>query len=88
MTEQHFTAILKGTDPLTDEIVERLYGRCDDVTAGIRNGIGHVHFHRPAPSLNDAIASALADLRACGLEVERIEIEAEDLNEMVSATAS
>lgn len=87
MTEQHFTVILKGRDSLTEEVAEELYGQCDDVTAGGCNGVGHVHFHRAAASLNEAIASAVADLRACGLEVERIEIEADDLEELVQATA-
>lgn len=87
MSEQHFTVILKGKNTLTEDIVEQLYGRCDDVTAGSCNGIGHVHFHRPASSLNEAIASAAADLTACGLEVERIQIEADDLNQIVQATA-
>ena len=81
MTEQHFTVILKGQCVLNEEAVERLYGHCDDASAGSRNGIGHVRFDRPAKSLNDAIASALVDLRTCGLEVDRIEIEPEDLRE-------
>ena len=50
-------------------------------------GIGHVRFDRPAASLNEAIASAVADLRSCGLDVERIEIEPEDLQKIVQATA-
>ena len=87
MTEQHFTVILKGKDTLSEEVVEQLYARCDDASAGSRNGIGHVHFDRPAASLNEAIASAVADLRASGLEVERVEIERDDLAEIVQATA-
>jgi hypothetical protein len=85
MTRQRFTVILKDT--LNEEIVEQLYAQCDDASAGSCNGIGHVHFDRPAASLNEAIASAVADLRSCGLEVERIEIEADDLAEIVEATA-
>lgn len=87
MTEQQFTVILKGADPLGEEVVERIYARCNDVTAGTCDGIGHVHFDRPAASLNAAIASAVADLRACGLDVERIEIESEDLAQIVQARA-
>jgi len=87
MTEQHFTVILKGKDALSEEVVERLYGRCDDASAGSSGGIGHVRFDRPAASLNEAIASAVADLQSCGLDVERIEIEPEDLKEIVQATA-
>jgi hypothetical protein len=87
MPKQHFTVILKGKDSLTEEVVEQLYAQCDHASAGSCNGIGHVHFDRPAASLNEAIVSAVADLRGCGLEVERIEIEADDLTEMVQATA-
>ena len=87
MTEQHFTVILKGKDTLSEEVVERLYGCCDDASAGSSDGIGHVRFDRPAASLNEAIASVVADLRSCGLDVERIEIEPEDLQEIVQATA-
>jgi hypothetical protein len=87
MTEQHFTVILKGKDTLTEELVEQLYSHCDDASAGSCNGIGHVHFDRPAASLNDAIVSAIVDLRSCGLEVERVEIEADDLPELIQATA-
>jgi hypothetical protein len=87
MTEQRFSAILKGTETLQDEVVARLYGRCDDATAGSCSGIGHVHFDRPAASLNEAIASAVADLRACGLEIERIEIDPEDVLAAAQASA-
>lgn len=87
MTEQHFTVILKGRNTLNEEVVEQLYGCCDDASAGSSEGIGHVRFDRPATSLNEAIASAVADLRSCGLDVERIEIEPEDLNEIAQATA-
>ena len=87
MTEQHFTAILKGKDTLNEEIVEQLYGCCDDASAGSCDGVGHVRFDRPAASLNEAIATALADLRTCGLEVEKIEIEQEDLKHLFQATA-
>lgn len=87
MVEQRFSVILKGADALADEVVQRLYGRCNDVTAGSCSGIAHVHFDRPAASLNEAIASAIADLRACGLEVERIEIDPRDVLDAAPATA-
>lgn len=87
MTEQHFSVVLKGIDTLGEEVVERIYARCDDASAGSCHGIGHVHFDRAAESLNAAIVSAVADLRACGLEVERIEIESADLAQIVAATA-
>jgi hypothetical protein len=85
--ELHFTAIVKGIDTIDADVVEQLYARCDDAAAGICEGIGHVRLNRPANSLNEAIASAIADLCACGLEIEKIEIEPNDLKEVVSATS-
>lgn len=87
MNEQRFTIILKGQHVLTESVVEQIYGCCDDASAGSRDGIGHVHFDRPATSLNEAIQSALSDLRACGVVVDRIEIEPEDLSDATLATA-
>jgi hypothetical protein len=87
MIEQRFSVILKCKDPISDEVVEQLYGQCDDATAGSCDRVGHVHFDRPVALLNEAIVSAIADLRACGLEVERIEIDPEDLVDAANATA-
>ena len=87
MNEQRFTIILVGKDVLTEEVVERLYERCDDATAGSCNGVSHVHFDREARSLNEAIASAVADLKMCGLDVERIEIDPADVLDDAHATA-
>ena len=86
MREQRFSVILKGNNTLNDDMVELLYSRCDDVTAGSCGRIGRIDFDRPALSLNEAIASAIADLRACGLEVERIEIDPEDVCEGAHAS--
>ncbi|MCL0036494.1 hypothetical protein M1O57_05560 [Dehalococcoidia bacterium] len=36
-----------------------------------------IHFHREASSLEEAIWSAMADVRAAGLHTARVEIEAE-----------
>ncbi|MCL0034795.1 hypothetical protein M1N21_02655 [Dehalococcoidia bacterium] len=36
-----------------------------------------IHFHREASSLEEAIWSAMADVRAAGLHTARAEIEAE-----------
>jgi hypothetical protein len=36
-----------------------------------------IDFHREAPSLEEAIRSAIKDVRATGYEVARVEMEAE-----------
>ena len=38
-------------------------------------GVPQIHFHREAPSLEEAIGSALAQVRKAGFDVVRVEIE-------------
>ena len=77
-----FTLHLKGLDFLSDEQTEALYGgNCSDGTLSSSEGHARIGFDREAPSLQDAIASAVADVRRTGLSVDRIEIEADELAE-------
>jgi hypothetical protein len=78
MTKYEFTLILAGSPELTEEAAERLFAAgCDDGTPGTCNGVFSIDFHRQAPSLEEAIRSAIAHVRSAGYEVEHIEIEAE-----------
>jgi hypothetical protein len=47
---------------------------CDDGTIVTRNRITHIAFDRQAASLEQAVRSATADVRAAGLEVKRVEM--------------
>lgn len=77
-----FTLHLKGMDSFSDAQTEALYGGgCSDGTLGSSEGRVRIGFDRDASSLQDAIASAVADVRRTGLLVDRIEIEAEELAE-------
>lgn len=49
---------------------------CDDGTIVTRNGVTFVAFDRKAHSLEGAIRSAIADVRAAGFEVKRVEMPA------------
>ena len=75
MKEHEFTLILT-TDP-SEEEADRLYGRCDDGTLSTIARVPQIHFHRAALSLEEAIRSAIGDVRAAGFDVERVEIEPE-----------
>ena len=75
MKEHAFTLILT-TDP-SEEEADRLYGYCDDGTVFTISGVPQIRLHRAALSLEDAMRSAIADVRAAGLDVERVEIEPE-----------
>jgi hypothetical protein len=77
MIKYEFTLTLKGTQELTEEMVDKLYeAGCDDGTPGTCNGVGSIDFHREADSLEAAIRSAMAQVKTAGYEVERVEIEA------------
>ena len=73
MKVHEFTLILTA-DP-NEEESDRLYSIFNDGTLVTMAGVPQVHFHREAPSLEDAIGSALADVRKAGFEVVRVEIE-------------
>ena len=73
MKEHEFTLILT-TDP-SEEEADRLYGCCNDGTLSTIAGVPQIHFHRAALSLEDAMRSAIGDVRAAGFDVERVEIE-------------
>ena len=78
MTKYEFTLILKEPLELTEEIADELFeAGCDDGTPGTCNGVFFIDFHREANSLEEAIRSAIANVKSVGYEVERVEIEAE-----------
>ena len=78
MTKYEFTLILEGSLELTEDIADELFeAGCDDGTPGICNGVFSIDVHREANSLEEAIGSAIANVKSAGYEVERVEIEAE-----------
>ena len=78
MNKYDFTLILGESLELTDDIADALFAAgCDDGTPGTCNGVFSIDFHREAASLEDAIRSAIENVRTAGYEVTRVEIEAE-----------
>ena len=72
MKTREFTLILTR-DP-SDAKADKLYGLCNDCTLSTIAGVAQIDFHRDAESLEEALRSALADVRAAGLSVERVEM--------------
>jgi hypothetical protein len=78
MHKYDFTLILTESLELTDDLADALFAAgCDDGTPGTCNGVFSIDFHREAMSLEEAMRSAIGDVRAAGYEVARVEIEAE-----------
>ena len=73
MKEHEFTLVL-ATEP-DEETADRLYGIFDDGTISTVAGVSQIQFHRQADSLEEAMRSAITQVRSAGLEVANVEIE-------------
>jgi hypothetical protein len=71
-----FSVVLTAAT-LSAEECDALYeAGCDDGTIVTRNKVTFIAFDRKAASLEQAIRSATADVRAAGFEVKRVEMPA------------
>jgi predicted DNA-binding transcriptional regulator AlpA len=74
MKLHEFSIIASGLDPNAEDFDTRFYDAgCDDATIAFQKGHIIVDFGREAESLEDAIASALADVKKAGATVDRVE---------------
>ena len=62
-----FTLTVEGTDFVDGEVVDALYeAGCDDAMLGVTNGVPQAMFAREAPSMEEAVRSAIADVESVG----------------------
>lgn len=72
-----FDAVLQDETEVTDDQADALFAAgCDDGTPASNNGTAWIHFDREAASLEDAIRSAVAQVRAAGLTMSKVELVA------------
>lgn len=70
-----FSLILTAAD-VTDEEADKLYeAGCDDGSILSRGNVTMVQFDRDAPTLDEALASAIRDVEGAGFQVARVEID-------------
>lgn len=79
MKNWEFALVLTGVVDLTDDLADALFEEgCDDATFSMVGGKPRLDFDREAESLEDAVLSALDDIRRAGerlgihLDVERL----------------
>lgn len=77
MKIQEFSLIL-NREPDESES-DQIAGLVEDATIVTVAGIPQMWFHREAPTLDEAIHSAIADLKGSGFDVERVVIESDVL---------
>jgi hypothetical protein len=76
MKTYEFDVVLKGVQEVTDDQAEILFAAgCDDGTPACCNGVAWVHFDREAPSLEEAIHSAVAQVHSAGFLVFKVELD-------------
>ena len=73
---------MKEIEAFTDELAETLYADFSDATLSSSKQQAEIGFDRQAESLQEAIRSAVDDVRSHGLKIARVEIEEEHLAEM------
>lgn len=74
MHNHAFTLILRGMREVTEEAANSLFeAGCDDGTFCARDGVAFVHFDREARTLDEAIRTAIEDVRTAGFDVDRVE---------------
>jgi hypothetical protein len=77
MKTYEFDVVLKGVSELSDEQADGLYeAGCDDGTPVSRNGLAWIHFDRSAPSLEEAIRSAVGQVQSAGFTAWKVELDA------------
>lgn len=72
MDNQEFTLVLRG--PITDEVVESFYeAGCDDATIRASGALVFADFDREAPTMLEALTSAIGQVRSIGLDARSVE---------------
>jgi len=79
-----FRLVLVDVEEPTPGLADALYQVFDDGTAGSCNGEVAIEFRRQAPSFQQAVQSAIADIRRAGVGVARVETEESRLVEQIN----
>jgi hypothetical protein len=76
MKPYEFDVVLTDVAELSDEQVDALFAAgCDDGTPVTCDGTTWVHFDRNADSLEEAIRSAVVQVRSAGLAVSKVALD-------------
>jgi len=64
--------------PLDEATADAIYGLCPDSSVGANHGVDYVAFDREAETLEEAIRSAVSELRRLAVKPLRIELDVPD----------
>lgn len=75
-----FTLVLKNIDEKTSCVEDSLYeAGCDDALVNFRNGAVYLEFDRKSSSLEEAVISAIKDVKSASIDAEVASVAPENL---------
>ena len=78
--EHDFALVLSGVSELSPEVMDALFeAGCDDATPSLRSGIVYLTFSRTAPTVKDAILSAIRNVREANIGASVVRVDPRDL---------
>ncbi len=76
MKTYEFDVVLNDVSEVSDDQADGLFAAgCDDGTPAACDGVAWIHFDREAASLEEAIATAVAQVQAAGFRVSKVELD-------------
>lgn len=80
METHDFTLVIDGIDSLTTEVEDALYeAGCDDGLLSMSDRVFRIDFAREAPSLREAILSAIRDVESAGVGASVTRVEPDEI---------
>jgi hypothetical protein len=75
-TEFDFALVVEGVAALTEAVTDAIFeAGCDDSTPSIQYGLLYLEFSRQAPSLRQAITSAIRDVEKAGIGARVLRVD-------------
>ncbi|NIL96535.1 MAG: hypothetical protein GTO62_05180 [Planctomycetales bacterium] len=88
MSRYRFNLILSGVSEIAPELADVLYqATAGDIEFNMRDGVAFLEFERTAPSLRDAITSAISQVERAGVGVRVVRVESDDANTIAKINA-
>ncbi|HXG09871.1 MAG TPA: hypothetical protein VNK04_08795 [Gemmataceae bacterium] len=88
MKTHKFTLVLSGVAEITPELADARYEATrGDIEFNMRNGVAFLDFERAAPTLREAILSAIRDVEAAEVGARVVRVESETANTIAKINA-
>jgi len=88
MKTHTFTLILSGIAELTPELADALYAATDgDIELNLRDSVAFAEFERTAPTLREAITTAIQEVEQATVGIRVVRVESEVANVIAKINA-